>query len=298
MEMHQVRYFLAVSRTLNFTKAAEECNVAQPSLTRAVQKLEEELGGPLFHRERANTHLTELGRLMMPHLEQTFAAAQAAKALATSVRKGDVAPLRLAIDTTVSVSPVIEILSNLRRSIDGMELTLGSGTRRAVIEDALDGDYDLIVASQAGEPPDRMRTWVLFREHCNVVVREDHRFAKLETVSLSDLDGEALVERIDCCLAPGFKEACRAAGVTLELRHRAAGEEQLQRMVLAGFGLGVIPPTIALAHGLVGVPLKGDGTAREVVLGTVPGRRFSVAADAFMKVARSRDWSEPSSDAL
>ena len=129
MEMHQVRYFLAVCRTLNFTKAAEECNVAQPSLTRAVQKLEEELGGPLFHRERANTHLTELGRLMLPHLEQTFAAAQAAKSLATSVRKGEVAPLRLAVDNSVPIQPIIDILSSLRRSIEGIELTLGAGTR-------------------------------------------------------------------------------------------------------------------------------------------------------------------------
>ena len=66
METHQVRYFLALARTLNFTKAAEECHVARPSLTRAVKNLEDELGGPLFHRERANTHLTELGRALLP----------------------------------------------------------------------------------------------------------------------------------------------------------------------------------------------------------------------------------------
>ena len=52
MEMHQIRYFLGVSRTLNFTRAAEECNVSQPSLTRAIKLLEEELGGELFRRER------------------------------------------------------------------------------------------------------------------------------------------------------------------------------------------------------------------------------------------------------
>ena len=52
MEMHQVRYFLAVARTLNCTRAAEECNVAQPSLTRAIRQLEGELGGDLFRRER------------------------------------------------------------------------------------------------------------------------------------------------------------------------------------------------------------------------------------------------------
>src|SRR6516162_9497518 len=70
MEMHQVRYFLGVARTLNFTRAAEECNVAQPSLTRAVRQLEEELGGDLFRRERPHAQLTELGQRMQPLLQQ------------------------------------------------------------------------------------------------------------------------------------------------------------------------------------------------------------------------------------
>jgi LysR family hydrogen peroxide-inducible transcriptional activator len=84
MEMHQVRYFLAVARRLNFTRAAEELRVAQPSLTRAIQKLETELGGLLFRRERSNTHLTELGRVTLPHLEATFAAAETAKSHASA----------------------------------------------------------------------------------------------------------------------------------------------------------------------------------------------------------------------
>ena len=290
MEMHQVRYFLAVCRTLNFTKAAEECNVAQPSLTRAVQKLEEELGGPLFHRERANTHLTELGRLMLPHLEQTYGAAQAAKSLATSVKKGEVSPLKLAIDTTVSVTPVIEILSNLCASIKGLVLTLGSGTRREMIEDALDGNFDLVIASQVGEAPDRMRTWVLFREQCVVVVRKDHRFAKMRSVQISELDNEPMVARADCCLDPVFEEACKTAGIKPNVRHCAAGEDQIQHMVHAGFGCSVFSPTTELIDGLVGIPIVGGGIERQVVLGTVAGRRFSPAADAFVKIARARDW--------
>ena len=72
MEMHQVRYFLSVARTLNFTKAADECHVSQPSLSRGIKKLEEELGGDLFRRERTLTHLTELGRLMVPVLKQCY----------------------------------------------------------------------------------------------------------------------------------------------------------------------------------------------------------------------------------
>ena len=68
-----MRYFLAVAETLNFTRAAEQCNVSQPALTRAVQQLEEELGGLLLRRERKLTHLTDFGRLIEPHLRQLFA---------------------------------------------------------------------------------------------------------------------------------------------------------------------------------------------------------------------------------
>ena len=70
MEMHQVRYFLAVARVLNFTRAADECNVTQPSLTRAIKQLEAELGGDLFRRERPAAQLTELGQRMHPLLKQ------------------------------------------------------------------------------------------------------------------------------------------------------------------------------------------------------------------------------------
>jgi LysR family hydrogen peroxide-inducible transcriptional activator len=78
MELHQIRYFLALCEELNFTRAAERCHVAQSSLTRAIRALEAELGGPLFHRERANTRLSRLGQKVKPLLEQAHCHAEAA----------------------------------------------------------------------------------------------------------------------------------------------------------------------------------------------------------------------------
>src|SRR5260370_42525149 len=89
VEMHQIRYFLAVCETLNFTRAAGACNVSQPSLTRAIKGLEDELGGPLFRRERNNTHLTSLGEMMRPHLTQVLIEIDAAKERAKSFAKLD-----------------------------------------------------------------------------------------------------------------------------------------------------------------------------------------------------------------
>ena len=101
MEMHQVRYFLAVARTLNFTRAAEECHVAQPSLTRAIRQLEGEFGGDLFRRERPHAQLTELGQRMLPLLKQCYDSAAQRPYLASAIKSGEVGSLRLAISQTI-----------------------------------------------------------------------------------------------------------------------------------------------------------------------------------------------------
>src|SRR3984893_15907083 len=97
MDMHQVRYFLAVARTLNFTRAAEQCNVSQPALTRAVRQLEDELSGKLLRREGKHSHLTDLGVRMVPLMQQCHESALAAKSLATSFKKGSAQLLSLAV---------------------------------------------------------------------------------------------------------------------------------------------------------------------------------------------------------
>ena len=86
--MHQVRYFLAVARTLNFTRAAEQCNVSQPALTRAIRQLEEELAGKLLRREGKLSHLTDLGERMVPLMQQCYESALAAKIAGLLVQEG------------------------------------------------------------------------------------------------------------------------------------------------------------------------------------------------------------------
>jgi DNA-binding transcriptional LysR family regulator len=93
MEIQQARYFVALCETLNFTRAAERSNVTQPSLTRAIKLLEDELGGPLFNRERNRTHLTELGRLVEPHIREVMAQAQTARTRTRGKTPGNRNPL-------------------------------------------------------------------------------------------------------------------------------------------------------------------------------------------------------------
>src|ERR1051325_4423890 len=114
MEMQQVRYFLALAKTLNFTRAAEAANVSQPALTRAIQQLEHELGGPLFHRERANTHLSELGKMMLPYLEQIHTQTEAAKAQAKAVKTLENITLKIGVMCTIGPAMIAELIVKFR----------------------------------------------------------------------------------------------------------------------------------------------------------------------------------------
>src|SRR5262245_9514871 len=128
MDMHHVRYFLAVARTLHFTRAADECNVTQPSLTRAIKQLEDELGGDLFRRERPQAQLTELGQRMHPLLKQCYEAAAGARSLASAFKSGEIGALRIALTHSVDLSLLIPFLSEIKRKFNRLEFRFLRGT--------------------------------------------------------------------------------------------------------------------------------------------------------------------------
>jgi DNA-binding transcriptional LysR family regulator len=113
MEMHQVQYFLAVAKELNFSRAARKCGVSQPSLSRAIKSLEAELGGTLFRRERKNTHLSELGQMVRPHLETVYSATENAKRVSLNVKQMKTVPLKLGIMSTIAPDEIVDLSRGL-----------------------------------------------------------------------------------------------------------------------------------------------------------------------------------------
>lgn len=291
MEMHQVRYFLAVARLLNFTRAADECNVTQPSLTRAIQKLEDELGGPLFRRERSRTHLTELGRLMQPHLERTFEAAQTAKALARDAAKAKVAPLALGIASIVEADALDDILAELARGLPGFELQLVSGSTEQLLEMAASGALDLLIVEAPDEAPDRFEAWALYAHRYHLLVREGHPLVRRDALAMRDASEEAWIDFGEENRRRLMESASRA-GFEPDIRHSATDLRQAARLVSSGLGVALLPPPRD-ARRLQALPLSDVRLEKDVVLAAIAGRRRSVASDAFVRAARARSWTEP-----
>ena len=116
MEMHQIRYFLAAAKTRNFTRAAEQCSVSPPSLLRAIKLLEQEFGGPLFNRERANMHLTELGRIVMPHLQLIFDEAAQVKKSTKDYVDSATGTLSLGVMCTIAPQQFVELMQSYHKN--------------------------------------------------------------------------------------------------------------------------------------------------------------------------------------
>ena len=137
MEMHQIRYFLAVCDTLNFTRAAERCNVSQPSLTRAIKGREDELGGMLFRRERNLTQLTPLGEAMRDKLAPVLAQTQQAKMTARRLLNLEQAPLKLGMMCTIGHQRTVGFLPRFIRDNEGIELAVCEATPGSLVADLL-----------------------------------------------------------------------------------------------------------------------------------------------------------------
>jgi DNA-binding transcriptional LysR family regulator len=292
MEMHQVRYFLAVTRTLNFTRAAEECNVAQPSLTRAVKLLEEELGGELFRRERNLTHLTDLGTRMLPLLQQCFDSAQSAKSLATSLKTGSIAPLSLALSRTIPIELLIPYLSEMVRAFTGLELKFLRGTGAEVGEALKKGDAEIAVAGPLGDGWERLDAWPLFTESYHLMLAAEHPLAGRNSVDLEQLGGERLLSRGYCEQAEQLAGILRLHGIEGSVRHTVANEADLVALLAANVGVAIAPRSAPLPPSGRRAHVNGLELTRTVHVYAVAGRQRSAAAATLLKALRAADWSK------
>lgn len=290
MEMHQVRYFLAVAKLLNFTRAAEECNVTQPSLTRAIKQLEAELGGDLFRRERPAAQLTELGQRMHPLLRQCYDAAAGARSLASSFKSGEIGALRIALAHSIDLALLIPHLNEIRRQFNRLEFCFLRGTSREVGEFLKKGDAELGIAAEVDEAWDRLDVWPLFTEPFELVVSKEHRLAGRGTIELDDLRSEQLLSRTFCEHSRRISASLREHGIDVDHGNEISSEHDLIELVEADIGIAMVPRTSLVPESLKRTAIAGLDARRTVSLYGIAGRQRTAVANAVMRLLRGSDW--------
>lgn len=290
MEMHQIRYFLAVCDTLNFTRAGELCHVSQPSLTQAIKKLEEELAGPLFERGRTGTRLTELGRLLHPFMEQIMAGSQAAMSSAHQFIKLEKAPLKIGVMLTVGPRRLAPFLSYFQGEYPGIEVELHEGKEEPLLKRLMKESLDVVITAPLGDLDASFRSQPLYREGYVVVFPPGHRFQSMERVRLKDLSGEPYLDRLSCEMRDTVMAVCAEKEVILYAKFRSEREDWIQGMVTANMGVAFMPEYSIVFDGIGVRPLVEPEVHRNVKLISMETRTSTPAMETFLQSARAWNW--------
>ncbi|MBI3434664.1 MAG: LysR family transcriptional regulator [Proteobacteria bacterium] len=291
MEMHQIRYFIAAARTLNFTRAAQDCNVAQPSLTRAIKQLEGELGGDLFWRQRPQAKLTELGQRMLPHFQRCYDSALGVRTIASAVMGREKGTLRLALARSIDPALVVPHLRELSMLFKDLDISLLRGAPADVVAFLKKGEAELALAANLEADWDRLDCWPLFDESYLLGVGAAHPLAGRSTINVGDLRDERLLLRNYCEMTGRFTELMQENGVDVGRHHVVTSERDLIALVEANIGITVMPRSMRVPHALVRARVEGFDLRRTVCLYGVAGRQRSAVATAAMKMLRAANWS-------
>jgi DNA-binding transcriptional LysR family regulator len=293
MEMHQIRYFFALCEDLNFTQAAKRCKVSQPALTRAIQKLEEEFGGALFHRERTNTHISELGRTVLPYLKQVYQGAADAKRQAADFVRLQKTPLRLGLMCTIAPAMLLDLVSAVQHRHPGVALQILDAAASVLRDRLLAGDLEVAIYAMPEAPPDdRLHYLSLFREQFMIVMPSQHRLASQHEIRVKDLDGERYLSRVRCEYGGPADRIFEEQKVDCSTVYESERDDWILAMAAAGLGIGFMPEHCVNHPNVVARPLVAPEFWRDVVLVTVRGRPHSPAVGALVSEAMRRQWAE------
>ena len=287
MEMQQLRYVVAVARTGNFSRAAEQCHVSQPSLSQQIQKLEDELGERLFDRLKRQTKLTPHGEAFLQRAVHILEEVDAAKREATEAKgllRGTVA---IGVLPTIAPYLLPDAMARFTEKYPGVEVIVQEDTTVRLLKLALAYEIDFALASQPVHDP-RLEVRELFTEELLLVLPPGHRLTRKRAVNAADLEGERLiVMKEGHCLGDQVLGFCNHRDLRPQISFRSAQLETVQALVRAGLGISLIPAMASrLDHDnlLKYRSLKSPQPERKIVAVWPKQRPPARAATEFLKV--------------
>jgi LysR family hydrogen peroxide-inducible transcriptional activator len=281
MELHQLRYFVAVARLLSFSRAAERCHVSQPALSQQVMKLEDELGERLFERSKRKVELTAAGELFLEHALRVADDVELAR---DSVRDmGALVGGRVVVGVLPTIAPYY-LPARLRRFSErhpGIDVAVNEDTTAKLTQSVLDKEIDLALVSLplAGRG---LRVELLFEEELLVVVPADHPLADRPAVSLRNLKDERFILMHEThCLAGQALRFCHDRGMAPSVHFRSAQIETILAFVSSGQGISIVPSMARKEASFPGIRYKsfsGRRPRRQIALLCRADRVLSRAA--------------------
>ena len=291
MEMHQLRYVVAVARTSNFSRAAEQCHVSQPSLSQQIQKLEDELGQRLFDRMKRAVKLTPHGEAFLPRALHILEEAAMAKREASDAHHLLRGTLTIGVLPTIAPYLLPDVMADFAERFPGVEMLVQEDTTAALIKLVHGFEIDFALASHPIQD-ERLTVADLFSEELLLALPPGHPLTDKRTVTVADLEGERLiVMREGHCLGDQVLGFCDRRNVKSKITFRSAQLETIQALVSSGLGISLIP-AMATRSSRKDLPeyrsLQSPGPERKIIAVWPRQRPPGRAASEFLKIISPR----------
>lgn len=245
MELYQIRYALALSETLNFTRAAEKCFISQPALTKAIQRLEETLSGDLFVRNRQKISLTPLGISVLPNLRTIYDTANKTRQQARALMQDKQTKIRIGVMCTINLDFLLPVFTEFNIANPDIDLYFYENTLEG-ITDALDKqEIDIAIASTANTFSKRFHEEDLFDENYVVAYGAAHRYHCRNDVLLEELNDELYCDRINCEYSNHIENVLIDRNINLKVVHESTREDWIQSLVRSNMGIACMPLSLA-----------------------------------------------------
>jgi LysR family hydrogen peroxide-inducible transcriptional activator len=241
MEIHQLRYFVAVADLGSFTRAAEKCLVAQPSLSQQIIKLERELRQPLLERLGRTVRLTEAGRALYTQAVSVLAAVDDIRERVTAASAPGSGTINVGAIPTIAPYLLPPLLKSYRKRFPRASMALHENLTEFTVRGCLEGELDVGVIASLPES-DLLHTEPLFDEELLLALPPKHPLIKKRSITLEDVADEPFVLMNEIhCLGEQIMGFCKQQGCLPVVRCRSAQLLTIQELVALGHGVSLIP---------------------------------------------------------
>lgn len=285
MDLYQIRYFLAISETGSFTKAAERLFVSQPSLSAGIKKLEQELGVMLFERGGRKVLLTSTGHLFLEKAQNILREYESAIHAIKGFK--DQPNLKLGTLHTIRGCSLARLLGAYRHKHPNVVIELHNGHLEE-LQDWLEDGYIDIAITSLERNDDAETSQVLFYQALRLAVSPDHPFAQRSAIEWVDLNEQPYIERIHCEIWRACPEMFELAGVNPQIIYWADHEEWVISLIQVGLGISIMPVWQGVSN-LIYVPIANVNLNRTIGL-KWRAQQESDIVDWFRIFAKSHDW--------
>ena len=288
MDIRQIEYFAEVAKHLSFTKAASTLHVSQPSISKAIQNLEAELGVPLFYRSSKRLELTDAGQAVLVNAKQVLEAFKNIRSELTDLMDLKKGQIRIGIPPIVGAEFFTKLVSQYKEQHPYIEIILSEVGTKKIRQGVEAGELDIGLICNLCVANEQLEAISLVKDPLMLIVQQNHPLANHPFVRMAELEKETfIIYRKDFTLYDSIIEECSKNGFFPTIACETSQKDLIIEMVAAKLGVALLPKKICEKikdEPIVAIPFDEEHIFSELGMTWKKNKYLSYAVREFIEL--------------